>query len=411
MGLLTHRVPLAWKNLTHSKVRFTVAVAGITFAVLLMFVQFGFRAALLDSNTQLVRVLNGELVILHQGKYTLFVKQPFSRRRIEQARAVDGVRAVYPIYTETQSSLWKTPLSEAGGESAAGASTSNSSTGDETNVRPIRVVAFDPEAPVLSIPECQTYAEELKLPGTALLDEQSRRYFEASASGTEATRELGVQDLRIVGYFRLGPDFTNDGNLIMSDRNFARYFPVPVPGQSPLSFVEIGLVQLSPGADPAQVKAALTSALPEDVQVLTRDEFSEMEQTFWLENTPIGYVFALGAVMGVLVGIIICYQILSADVTDHLPQFATLKAIGREDSYLTRVVLEEALFISALGYVPGVLLTLVAYHILAGRTQLPMHMTVSRALLVLGLSAGMCVFSGLLAVRKVKVADPAEVFR
>ena len=120
MGWLTHRVPLAWKNLTHSKVRFTVAVAGITFAVLLMFVQFGFRAALLDSNTQLVRALNGELVILHQGKYTLFVKQPFSRRRIEQARAVDGVRAVYPIYTETQSSLWKTPLSEGGGEFATG---------------------------------------------------------------------------------------------------------------------------------------------------------------------------------------------------------------------------------------------------------------------------------------------------
>ena len=136
-----------------------------------------------------------------------------------------------------------------------------------------------------------------------------------------------------------------------------------------------------------------------------------MEQTFWLENTPIGYVFALGAVMGVLVGVIICYQILSADVTDHLPQFATLKAIGREDSYLTRVVLAEALYISALGYVPGVLLSLVAYHILAARTQLPMHMTVPRALLVLGLSAGMCVFSGLLAVRKVKVADPAEVFR
>ena len=69
------------------------------------------------------------------------------------------------------------------------------------------------------------------------------------------------------------------------------------------------------------------------------------------------------------------------------------------------------MLISGLGYVPGFLLSLVAYYLLAGRTQLPMHMTIPRSILVLALAAGMCVFSGLLAVRKVKVVDPAEVFR
>ena len=104
-------------------------------------------------------------------------------------------------------------------------------------------------------------------------------------------------------------------------------------------------------------------------------------------------------------------SILSADVTDHLPEFATLKAIGHQDSYLTGVVLQEALFISGLGFVPGFLLSLLAYYHLAARTLMPIHMTFARAILVLVLAAGMCVFSGLLAVRKVKVADPAEVFR
>lgn len=411
MGWLIHRVPLAWKNLTHRKVRLVVAVAGITFAVLLMFVQFGFRAALLDSNTQLLRRLNGELVILHRAKYTLYVKQPFSRRRIEQARAVDGVHAVYPIFMETQLSQWKNPLSGEGGAITPGASTLENPTNPESHIRPIRVLAFDPEAEVLSIPECRTHATELKLPNTALVDEQSRRFFEVSATASEATRELALQNLRIVGHFRLGTDFTNDGNLIMSPSNFAHYFPRPVPDESPLSFVEIGLVQLAPGTDAARVQAALSQALPEDVQVLTREQFIGMEEGFWLDNAPIGYVFGLGAIMGVIVGVIICYQILSADVTDHLPEFATLKAIGYADSYLTRVILQEAVFISGLGFIPGLLLSILAYYKLAGLTQLPMHMTVPRALLVLALATGMCVFSGLLAVRKVKVADPAEVFR
>jgi putative ABC transport system permease protein len=411
MGRLNRRVPLAWKNLTHRKVRFVVAVAGITFAVLLMFVQFGFRAALMDSNTHLLRLLNGELVIINRGKDALMVKQPFSLRRIEQARAVDGVRAVYPIYMEMMSSLWKNPLNEAGGKFTPGASNSKNPTSYESHTRPIRVVAFDPEADVLSIPECRTHRAELKLPETALVDKDSRPFFRVSLAAGEATRELADKNLRIVGHFRLGTDFTNDGNLIMSDSNFAHYFPLPVPGESPLSFVEIGLVQLVPGADAAQVQAALAQALPDDVKVLTREQIIGMEQAFWQSNTPVGYVFGLGAVMGVIVGIIICYQILSADVTDHLPEFATLKAIGYQDSYLTRVVLQEALFISGLGYVLGCLLSLFAYNQLAARTQLPMHMTIPRALLVLALAAGMCVFSGLLVVRKVKVADPAEVFR
>jgi putative ABC transport system permease protein len=411
MGWLIHRVPLAWKNLTHSKVRFVVAVAGITFAVLLMFVEFGFRAALLDSSTQLLRLFNGELVVIHRGKYSLYAKQPFSRRRIDQARAVDGVRGVYPIYMETRTSEWKNFLRGAGEEITPGSPISKNPNYSESHTRPIRVVAFDPEAAVLSIPECRTYAAQLKLPKTALVDERSRPFFQVSTAATEATRELALKNLRIVGHFDLGTDFSNDGNLIMSDSNFAHYFPSPVPGESPLSFVEIGLVQLVPGADAAQVKAALGQALPEDVQVLTREQLIGMEEDFWLANTPIGYIFGLGAVMGVIVGIIICYQILSADVTDHLPEFATLKAIGHADSYLTGVVLQESLFISGLGYIPGFLLTLVAYNQLAARTQLPMHMTYPRALLVLALAAGMCVFSGLLVVRKVKVADPAEVFR
>lgn len=419
MRPLTRRVPLAWRNLIHHKLRFLVAVGGITFAVLLMFVQFGFRAALLESNTAFLRRLNGELVITHRGKYYLTIRQPFPRHRLQQAQPVTGVKAVYPVYLGR--AAWKNPLGHVRDNSShedAPVSPGLSRTvlsrtvaGEESHIRPVRVVAINPDEPVLRIPECAVYAEALKQPNTALVDERARPFFQISANERDPAREISLQAIRIIGKFRLGTDFSFDGNMIMSADNFAHYFPGSIPEESPLALVELGVVQLQPGADREQVRARLEQAMPDDVHVVTLDELISQEEKFWLENTPIGQVFFLGVVMGVLVGVVICYQVLSADITDHLPEFATLKAMGYQNSYLTRVVLQEALLLSVLGFVPGIALSLFFYLLLGWQTGLPLHMTLLRSLFVLVLAVGMCILSGLIVIRKVQVADPAEVFR
>ncbi|MEM1146076.1 MAG: FtsX-like permease family protein, partial [Pseudomonadota bacterium] len=134
------------------------------------------------------------------------------------------------------------------------------------------------------------------------------------------------------------------------------------------------------------------------------------EIAYWNSSTPIGYIFSLGAVIGVIVGLIVVYQILFSDVQSHLAEYATLKAIGYSDGFLRALVLREAIYLAVLGFIPAFGFALLLYDQAAIATQLPMHMTVLRASLVLVVTIAMCAFSGLLAMRKISRLDPAEVF-
>lgn len=394
------RVPLAWLNLTHQKRRLFVSLAGVTFAVVLMFMEMGFWNALLDGVVSLIGAFNADLVLVHKERYALNVRERFSRRRLEQARAVAGVRAVYPLYLESHTSLWKNPEPD---------------DADDSYLWPIRVIAFDLAEPALQIPGIDAHVRQLQLPDTALMDVKSKKHFGRSAANIE--RELARRKIRVVGTFALGTDFNIDGNILMSDRNFAKFFDVAAgasdraaTASAVLDEVDVGLIRIDADANPLTVQRALQQVLPDDVDVLTKEEYAQKETRFWQSATPVGFVFGLGLAMGFAVGVVICYQILSADIGDHLAEFATLKAIGCSDRYLTGVVLQEALFLALLGFVPGLLISAVLYGVLENHTGLPLRLTLPRGSFVLVLTVAMCVLSGMLAVRKVQKADPAEVF-
>jgi len=146
------------------------------------------------------------------------------------------------------------------------------------------------------------------------------------------------------------------------------------------------------------------------VLVLTKQEFVDRERAYWNGATPIGYVFAFGAIMGFVVGAIIVYQILFADVSEHIKEYGTLRAIGYRNRFVSGIVLQQAAILALLGYVPGAALAALLYHAAAGATRLPLYLTVERGLVVLSLTLAMCLISGFLALRKVRRLDPAEVF-
>ena len=207
------------------------------------------------------------------------------------------------------------------------------------------------------------------------------------------------------GLFSLGVSFGIDGTLITSDLNFLRMFPGWPPG-----LINVGLVKIRPGVDAEVVRDALAASLPKDVTVLTKQEYVEREKAYWATSTPIGYVFTFGVVMGWFVGAIIVYQVLFADVAAHLRGYATLKAIGYPNGYLFAVVLIEALVLAVVGYIPGLAVCAELYRLAASATRLPMAITPGRSLQVLGLTIGMCGTSAAIALRKIRSADPAEVF-
>ncbi len=174
--------------------------------------------------------------------------------------------------------------------------------------------------------------------------------------------------------------------------------------------IDIGVIKLKPDADVQLVLAHLKSRLPKDVKVLTLEEYAQAEIAFWNASTPVGYTFDLGVVIAFIVGAVIVYQILYSDVTDHLPEYATLKAMGFRDRYFLIVVFQESLILAALGFIPGTLIALGLYQITYIATLLPMAMDGGRVVFVFALTAIMCSVSAATAVRKLQAADPADIF-
>ncbi len=391
--LLFSRVPLAWLNLTHDKRRLIVRVLGVAFAVFLMFVELGFWNALLDASVELIEQFNGELIIVSKARYALNIKESFTRRRLEQACMVPGVAAAFPVHLEYAMSFWK--------DTGAPERQRSSS-------HPIRVIAFDPDQAALSNAAVNAHRDELKIPFTILLDKKSKREYGEIQGGID--RELAQHRVHVADTFTLGTDFTSDGSVVMSDLTYARLFPNELSPEATLRLADVGVIQLEAGADIETTRRAVQEALPDDVNVYTKDEFITLEKKYWQNSTPIGFIFQFGLCMGFIVGAVICYQIISTDVAEHLAEFATLKAIGYAGRYLNGTVLRESLWLAVLGFLPGLGLSWLLYRILDAWVGLPMYLTSLRILLIFIMTALMCVLSGLLALRKVRTADPAEVF-
>jgi putative ABC transport system permease protein len=379
-------MPLAWMQLTREKLRMLVAIAGVTFAVVLMLMQLGFRSALYSSAVRLHSKLDGELVVISPQSSYLVLMKPFSRRRLFQAAGQPGVQSADGLYMMLPQ--FRNP--------------------DNGSVRGIFVIGFDPKRPLLDMPEVRQNLGLLRMPDTVLFDRASRPEYgpiaERVSSGVPVIAEVNRRKVTIAGLFELGTSFGIDGTIITSDLNFQRIHPRD-PGM-----VDIGIIKLAPGASIADVQTRLEAALPDDVMVLTKDQYMTREIDYWATVTPIGFVFTFGAIMGFVVGTVIVYQILFADVSDHLPEYATLKAMGYTNRFVFGVVLFEAVILSVFGFIPGALISLQLYRVTAKATHLPMHLSQGLALLVFGLTLVMCVLSGMIAVRKVQSADPAEIF-
>jgi len=360
--------------------------------VILIFMELGFLNALLESTVQIVRRLKGEIVIVSSAQYALIAGERFDLRRIQQGRQIPGVADVSPVYIETLAGILRTKNDRG---------------------YPIRVLAIREEDNVLDVPEFAALREPLQISGAALADVTSRRKYDFPpfSGGLPRYRgELNGKELRLAGRFHLGIDFATDGNLLMTAANFADFFPYRAGGADPLSLVDLGVVRLEPGADPELVLEQLRRSLPPDVEPLSKERLIEREMTFWRTNAPLGYIFMVGATMGFVVGVVICYQIIYADITDHMREFATLKAMGYKSPYFIGLVLQQCLYLSLLGFVPGALISWAAYALLTRITGLTMQLTLPLALGVLVITALMCIVSGLLAVSKLLSADPAELF-
>lgn len=389
---MSRKVPLAWSNLKHNPIKLAGSLAGITFAVALMFMELGFQNALLDSMVGLVERFDTDLVLLSSSNFSMGFQDPFPRRTLQRALQSEGVASVSPIYIETAASQWRVSTPEG-----------------QVDLRPIRVVGFRVGDSVFSDPTLAAQTRQLRDPDTVLFDRRGKVALYGWPQVGEVTK-LSDRPVRIVGQFGLGADFLNDGNLLMSDRTFQRFFPARRFAGPDLLLVDLGLIKLRPGVDAEAARRRIAAALPEGVKVLTKTQAIAQEKHFWLTSTPVGFVFRLGLVMGFVVGTIICYQILYSDINSYLREFATLMAMGYRRGYLVRVVVLEALYLGLLGFGLGTLVAAGLYAAAQGVTKMPFLLGVDRIAWIFAATLGMCLLSAILAIRKLWSAAPAELF-
>lgn len=381
------KIPLSWLQLTHEKIRLAIALAGITFADILMFMQLGFRDALFDSAVVMHKEFVGDVFLISPDSTAFIAMEQFSQRRLYESLGVEGVKSVHPIYLDF--AIWKNPVT--------------------SEPRGIMAVGFNPADNILDVPGIRDNINKTKLSDVVLFDELSRPEFGPIPDLFEengiVTTEAGGRQLKVKGLFAIGASFGADGNIITSDLNFLRLFPRRQQG-----LIDVGILKLEEGANSELVIDSLKKKLPEDVRVFSKQEFVRFEQKYWESSTAIGFVFSLGTAMGFIVGTVIVYQILYTDVANHLPEYATLKAMGYTDMYLLTVVFQEAIFLALLGYIPGISVAFFLYSFTASATSLPMAISTAKAITVLLLTVIMCSVSGGIAVRKLSAADPADIF-
>ena len=383
----SRRIPLALLLLCRQPGRLAVALAGIAFAGILMFMQLGFRDGLFDASVTVHQQFDTDLVLMSPRTMSSIGMAPFPRRRLVQAMADPAVSGTTPVHWNLL--LWRNP--------------------DTRSTRSILTLGFEPGDPLFLDPTLAAKARLLTQKGRVLFDERSRPEFgpiaERFRAGRVVETEVAGKRVRVAGLVSLGPSFGADGNLLTSRETFLQLMPQTPPGS-----IELGLIRLLPGSDSAAVAQRLKRLLPDDVRVFTKAEFEEFEKTYWRTSTAIGFIFTLGAAMGFVVGCVIVYQILFTDISRHIREYATLKAMGYGQGYLRRVVLAESLYLAVLGYIPGWLMAVGVYALAEAKIFIPMRMDFDKSVLVFGLIFGMCVVSGLLAVRKLKDADPASMF-
>ena len=381
------RIPLSWLLLTRQPVRLLVALAGISFAGILMFMQLGFRDGLFDASVTAHRLFDADVVLMSPRSASSVSMEAFPRRRLVQTLADPDVDGVTPVHWGLM--LWRNP--------------------ETRRNRSILALGFNPDDPFFVDPSLAEKTDALKQKGRILFDQLSRPEFGPIADwyrdGRVVETEIAGNRVRVAGLVSLGTSFGADGNLLTSTETFLDLMPQKPPGA-----IEVGLVRLKPGADPEQVVSRLRQRLPKDVSVLTKQGFIDFEQNYWKSSTSIGFIFTLGAAMGFVVGCVIVYQVLYTDVSDHLPEYATLMAMGYRLSHLLGVVVREGFYLAAMGYVPAYMAGQGLYWFVRDATKLPVGMDLSRALTVLVMILVMCMLSSFLAMRRLIDADPAEIF-
>ena len=400
------RTPLSLLNFISQPTRALVSVLGVAFALLLIFMQLGFRGAVGNTATIVYGKLKGDLVMRSPDYVHLYEPRTIDRAWMNMVASHPDVEAVDPFFIMLH--RWQNPPK-------------NEKCLDgppEGSFRTVGMMGIQIDRSVIQLEELDAKIELLKDPDAMLVDRATRAEYgpdncsRFSDADISKHTEMGGRKTLIAGHFKLGTGLATNGAVLISDVAFGRRAGINVRKRASL-----GLVRVKAGKDPDVVRASIAAWLHEQeprselaVQILTMAEQKSWERQRWLNETPIGMIFTMGVALSFIIGAAIVYMVLATDVASRLPEYATLKAMGYAPSYLAQTVLHQAWLLALVGYVPSFLTAIALYQITSSLSGIPTFMTWQRAAGVFGLSLLMCTLAGILAIRKLLKAEPASLF-
>jgi putative ABC transport system permease protein len=409
--------PLALRNVMHGGSRSLLAIAGVGFSITLVLLQLGFLEAVRITATTVFDQLDFDVVLLSPQYEQFFGPGSFPRARLGDARSEPGVVEARPF--SALMSFWRCPPYPVDSPRAPAHPGHGEEIGalqswwlGDRRPRPLQlrellVIGIDLERNPFREPirgQVEAARPRLQTRDRLLLNEWSSLDFGWQVRDDFADWELNGRRVEVVGGFTLQRSFGADASVLCSDQNFARAFHLP-----DTDLVNFGLLKVDPGTAP-DVARRLNDRLPADVQALSREDLVAREEDYWVRQTATGKIFAYGVLVTILVAAVVIYQVLANDIREHLTEYATLKAMGHTNGFLSRIVMTQALIYSVSAFIPAVAAGMILYRATESLANIPMRLTPTNLVLVLLLTLGASLISGMLTLRKVRAADPADLF-
>lgn len=386
LEILFGRLPIGWLQLTHSRTRFAAALAGVAFANVLVFVQLGIMNSMATATLRPYGFLNADIMISASDSNALSEGGNVARQWMLQSMSHPEVTGGMGLFLANVN--WQRGATTLG----------------------LTTFGIDPAQPGFLSPDIAAKIGPLQVQMAGLLDRLSRGLPREEAAGIRPQSPLSFETsgktLTLYDTFAGGGGFGGDGYMIVSDQTFLALFPARQSAAP-----DHILLRLSPGADPETVSRELRDLVSDKtLRIRSFAQAAQDDLSYQQTRRPTGIIFGFGVIIGVLVGLVIVYQVLSTDVADHMREYATFKAMGYGQGFFLGIVLEEALILGLFGFIPGALVATGMLTLMGKLTTLPLAMTPG---MILAVFAGTLVFStlsGAIATRRLAGADPADLF-
>ncbi len=373
-------ISLAWRNAFLNHGRAAAAIAGTAVAIVLIFFQLGSLQAIRSAATLLYEYFDFDLAIVSRDYQFLYNAPVLDRVRLAQARAVPVVEDTFGLNLKV--SRWVNPATKARSS--------------------LMLVGIDEKPRFLRDPSLKRGLRRLGAGDNVIIDSYSDPDYGDMRIGS--TGRIRGRQVRIAARYRLGMFFYAEGSAVMGNRRFPDF------SDHSSRQMNVGLIRLSETADPIAARAKLTSVLPNDVRVLTKAELIHQEQDYFVKVKPLGIIFRIGTFIAFVVGVVILLQVLATDLANRWSEFATLKAMGFDNFFVTQSGVAQSLILALCAYGPAWITIYFVFGFIGDRAHLPLDLGPPLTLTVLAITLTMCTIAALLGLRRVARADPAELF-